>query len=111
MEPAAESQAAAADDPLPELFAANEWKSLSATLRLSPRQAQVARLICLGLSKDQMAKRLRISEPTARLHVKELFRKLRINDRVGVPVRLVVAGRTLGVRRPACGDGRPYPNG
>lgn len=91
------NQSSVLDDPLPELFAADEWKRLAAELRLSPRQAQVARLTCLGLSKEQMANRLRISEPTARLHVKELFRKLRVNDRVGVPVRLVVASRTLGV--------------
>ncbi len=111
MEQAGESQATAPEDPLPELFTPGEWKSLAAKLRFSPRQAQVARLICLGLSKEQMAKRLRISEPTARLHVKELFRKLHVNDRLGVPVRLVVAGRTLGVGCPTCGDLRPYPNG
>jgi DNA-binding NarL/FixJ family response regulator len=91
------NQSSVPDDPLPELFTADEWNRLATELRLSPRQAQVARLICLGLSKEEMATRLRVSEPTARLHVKELFRKLRVNDRVGVPVRLVVAGRVLGV--------------
>ena len=90
-----DNQSSAPDDPLPELFSPGEWRALTSKLRLSPRQAQVARLICLGLSKEQMAARLRVSEPTARLHVKELFLKLRINDRIGVPVRLVVAGRTL----------------
>jgi len=79
---------------LPELFTSDEWKALAAKLRLTPRQSEVARLICLGLSKPQIAKTLQISEATARLHVKELFKRLAINDRVGVPVRLVVASRT-----------------
>lgn len=100
------NQSSGPDDPLPELFGADEWRRLAAELRLSLRQAQVARLICLGLSKEQMAKRLRVSEPTARLHVKKLFRKLRINDRVGVPVRLVVASRTLRIGR----DDRDEPS-
>lgn len=80
---------------LPELFTPNQWQALSARFRLSPRQSEVARLICLGLRKQQMAARLRVSEATARLHVKELFQKLHVNDRVGVPVRFVIASREL----------------
>lgn len=78
---------------LPELFTPEEWIIRIAEFGLSPRQAQVARLLCLGLSKPQMARRLRLSEGAIRMHVKFLFRKLGINDRIGVPVRLITAGQ------------------
>lgn len=92
--------------PLPELFTPEEWKALAAKLRLTPRQTEVARLICLGLSKQQMADKLHVSEGTARLHVKELFKRLEVNDRVGVPIRLVLASRDM-----QSGKAQPYPNG
>lgn len=76
--------------PLPELFTADEWKALGLAFRLSPRQLEVARLICLGVRKQKIAESLKVSEAVIRLHVKELFQKLDVHDRVGVPVRLVV---------------------
>jgi len=85
--------------PLPELFTAGEWKVLAAQVGLSSRQVQVARLICRGLQKEGIAKAIGVSEFTIRMHANALYKRLRVHDRVGVVVRLVLLDRTLGRRK------------
>lgn len=80
---------------LPELFTTRQWKILAGHLGLTPRQAQIARLTCRGLGRSGIGERLEISEHTVRMHNEELYRRLRINDRIGIPVRLVLAAREL----------------
>lgn len=83
------------DVTLPDLFTMAEWRVLARQLGLTIRQAQVARLICRGLSNPEIAHALSISRDTVRLHRRCLFRRLKITDRVGLPVRLVLAAREL----------------
>jgi DNA-binding NarL/FixJ family response regulator len=80
---------------LPELFDDDEWRSLVRSLRLPPRQAQIARLTCRGCSNRQIALRLAISEHTVHTHLQALFGRLEVHERLGVPVRLVLAHREL----------------
>lgn len=68
-------------------------------LRLSPRQADVARFICRGLRKGEIAKELRVTEYTVRMHANALYRRLEVHDRVGVVVKLVLHARRLEGRK------------
>ena len=80
-------------DPLPELFPAQRWKELAAALGLTKRQVQVARLICRGLGNKEIARQLGRSESVVRQHSDGLYKRLRVGNRVGVVVRLVLADR------------------
>ena len=79
--------------PLPDLFSAAEWHKLARRLNLSPRQLQVARLICLGLSNAAIAKASGLAKPTVEMHIRILFKKLAVTSRLGVPVKLVLTSR------------------
>ncbi len=59
-----------------------EWVQVRQTLGLSPRQAEIVRHLLLGESDKQIAKELRISIPTVRTHLRRLFQKFELNDRV-----------------------------
>ena len=87
------------DHRLPDLFTAEEWKVLASRLELTPRQAQIARWVCRGYATAGVAEQLGVSPETVRTHSQALFKKLDIHDRVGVPVRLVLAHRTLRRRK------------
>jgi DNA-binding NarL/FixJ family response regulator len=91
------------DGYLPDLFQEARWRKLAAHFGLSPRHAQIARLLCRGFRKDAIAKNLGVSQSTVRMHAIELFKRLDVHDRIGVPVRLVLADRAFRSRK------RPTP--
>ncbi len=78
---------------LPDLFDEQRWRELAALLRLPRRQQEIARLVCRGCSNRQIALHLSIAPDTVRMHLKALFERLEVHERVGVVVRLVLADR------------------
>lgn len=80
-------------EPLPDLFSEEQWAQVIARLDLTTRQEQVARLICRGLSDERIARELGRSQSDIRGHCERLFRRLGVNSRVGVVVRIVLAER------------------
>jgi len=84
---------------LPDLFTGRQWRTLAKSFGLSTRQMQIARLICQGLTSRELATALRIAPDTVRMHRRVLFEKLGVHDRVGIPVRLVLAERMSAVNR------------
>ena len=54
--------------------------------KLSKREAEVAKLICLGLSNKKIADKLFISEKTVKTHVSNILGKLDIGDRMQLVV-------------------------
>ena len=49
---------------------------------LTKRETEIMHLIAKGCSNKQMAARLFISEETVKMHVKNIFRKLGVNNRI-----------------------------
>lgn len=80
---------------LPELFSDTTWRQLAARARMTPRQLDVARLMCRGLANKQVALWLGLSINTIGMHQRLLFRRLNVHDRVGLVVRFVLAEREL----------------
>lgn len=80
---------------LPEIFGDQRWRELGQHLGLTPRQQQVARLICRGMGRVAIARRLGVSPATVRMHTEAMFKTLGIHDRIGIPVRLILAERDL----------------
>jgi DNA-binding NarL/FixJ family response regulator len=71
-----------------ELFSEEQWSQLKEQLGLPPRQAEIARHIMHGKSDKQIARELGISLPTVRTHMSRLFKKLDLNDRVELILRV-----------------------
>ena len=55
---------------------------------LSPREYQIAQLVASGRSNRQIAERLVISEQTVKNHIQSIFRKLSLNNRVELTIKL-----------------------
>lgn len=77
------------------LLSGAEWRRISESLRLSPRQQQVCRCILEGCSDKQVARKAGIALPTVRTHLHRLFQKLNVPDRTGLVLRLFVEFRAV----------------
>jgi DNA-binding CsgD family transcriptional regulator len=65
------------------------WRSIVGSLRLSDREAQVARLILEDDSRESaMAASLSISPHTVHTHLEQIYRKLRVTSRCQVVSRI-----------------------
>lgn len=49
--------------------------------KLTPRELQMLEKLCQGLSNKEIARALDIQEPTVKLHMKTLYRKIGVNNR------------------------------
>jgi DNA-binding CsgD family transcriptional regulator len=57
------------------------------SIRLTPRQVQLLRLIALGMTNAQIGRRLSIAESTVRKHLEHVFARLRVDNRAAAVVR------------------------
>lgn len=64
-----------------EIFAESEWVELVSELGLSPRQAEIIKLLFSGRSDKQVAMELQIAVATVRTHLSRLFSKFDVQDR------------------------------
>lgn len=68
------------------------WRSLIGPFcrahGLSDRQKQVVDCIAIGRPNEEIARELEVSAPTVRFHLKSIYRRLGVCDRVGVLLAL-----------------------
>lgn len=78
-----------------------DWPRIARDLRLTPREAEVVRLLFEGLTRRQVAGRMRCSLSNVRQHIDRLFEKLQVEERVGLVLRVVRAWLQRPVRESA----------
>lgn len=84
------------DDPE---YVIQHWPFITQYFGLSQRQYEIAQRICRSMSAANIASDLNISSNTVRMHIKALYEKLNVNDRVGVAMRCVGADALIGTER------------
>lgn len=70
------------------LFSPRQWHDIAATLQLSPREDEIVRLLFRDLTENAMSRELGISTHTVHTHMERLFRKLAVQSRTGVLLRV-----------------------
>lgn len=82
-------------------YVIRDWDFIARYFKLSARQCEIAQRICQSMSNDAIAYDLFISSNTVRMHIKALYEKLNVNDRVGVAMRCLGADSQRSGERPA----------
>lgn len=77
------------DRPGQNLISDAEWSAVKSYGRLSMREGQVCRLLFEGHKRDHIAEMLGISPRTVRYHLESLHKKLKVNTRVGLVLRMI----------------------
>lgn len=88
------------------VFVPGEWRSLASCLGLSPRECGIVRAVFDGDSEKRTAERLGLSPHTVHTYLWRIYRKLNVQSREGLLVRVFAEFRTLPKKSPT---GRKRP--
>jgi len=60
----------------------NQWLFICKSFRMSPRELIVAKLVCGGLSNEEIATRLGIKTATIKTHLRNIYRRIRVQRKL-----------------------------
>ena len=78
---------------VPPQFTAEEWSRIVKAMRLSPQQANIVGLIMQGRRDKQIAGELQLSASTVHTHLRTIFVRLDVQDRVELVLRVFATAR------------------
>ena len=71
------------------LLNGRQWLHVQNLYNLTPRERQIAELICQGLRSCNIAKNLRIKQGTVKTHTRNIYRKVRVQSKIAMLLRFV----------------------
>lgn len=72
-----------------------QWLYVQKRYSLTPRERQIAELVCQGLQNGSIARYLRIRPGTVKTHTRNIYRKVRVKSKIGMLLRFVTDAREL----------------
>ena len=79
----------------PEVILLNEkqWSYVQNRYTLTPREREIAELICQGLRNGSIANILSIRTGTVKTHTRNIYRKVHVRSKIGMLLRFVTDTR------------------
>ncbi len=89
------------DLPDVNLIEQKQWHYIQKRYHLSPRELEVAKLVCKGLNNREIARELKIRQETVNTHLRNIFRKARTRNKLTLFLRFIQdANECLGKEAP-----------
>jgi len=66
-----------------------QWDYIQRHFRMSPRELQVARLVCRGFTNADVANKLSVKEGTVKTHLRSIFSKVRARNKISLLLRFI----------------------
>ena len=76
-------------DPSMVLLNKRQWDFIRKRYRITNREMDIAQLVCRGLSNDQIATRLKIKKGTVKTHVRNIYRKTWVNNKIAMLLKFL----------------------
>ncbi len=70
-----------------------QWLFLSRRYELTPREVQIAELVCQGLRHGSIARQLSIQPGTVKTHIRNIYRKVKVKNKMNMLLRFVSEAR------------------
>jgi DNA-binding NarL/FixJ family response regulator len=70
-----------------------QWVYVQNRYNLTPRERQIAELICQGLRNGNIARSLRIRPGTVKTHIRNIYRKVQVKSKIGMLLRFVTEAK------------------
>ena len=72
-----------------------QWLYVQKQYNLTPRECEIAKLICRGLRNGSIAEHLNIKPGTVKTHTQNIYRKVHVKNKISMLLRFLVASREL----------------
>ena len=72
-----------------------QWLYVQKRYSLTPRERQIAELVCQGLQNGSIARYLRIRPGTVKTHTRNIYRKIHVKSKIAMLLRFVTDAREL----------------
>ncbi len=66
-----------------------QWAFLKDRYHMTPRELQVAILVCRGFSNEEIANALNIKHGTIKTHLRNIYRRVRVKSKINLLLKLV----------------------
>ena len=77
------------------LIKPRRWTYLQNRFELTPRERQIAELVCQGLRNDDIASELEITAGTAKTHIRNIYRKVHVKSKISMLLMFIAAADCL----------------
>lgn len=74
---------------------AKQWSYLQRRYDLTPRELQIADLVCRGLRNEHIARDLKIRPGTVKTHVRNIYRKVKVKSKITMLLRFMAETGSL----------------
>ena len=71
------------------VFETKQWEYLRKCWHLTPREIEIAKLVCKGFDNNEVSKKLNIAYNTVRAHLGNIFRKVGVKGKAGIILEFV----------------------
>jgi len=75
------------------LLDSKQWVYVQNRHNLTPREREIAELVCQGLRNGSIAGNLRIRPGTVKTHIRNIYRKVRVKSKIEMILRFVTEAR------------------
>lgn len=75
------------------LLGPQQWSFLQRRYELTARELQIAQLVCQGLRNRRIAESLSIRPATVQVHVRNIYRKVKVRSKISMLLRFVDEAR------------------
>lgn len=89
MKPINGQQARWSENPSHQLMLPELWLQVAEIAELTNRERRVCELLFTGLTREQIARNLKVKPRTVRQHLEHIHTKLNVHNRVGVVLRVI----------------------
>ena len=73
----------------PGLLNDEQWRIVREKYRMTPREIEIAKLICRGLSNEDIANVVQIRYGTVKTHIRNIYRRVHVKSKVAMLLRFI----------------------
>ena len=72
-----------------------QWAYVQNRYHITPRELEIARMVCQGFGNEQIAESLNITHGTVKTHIRNLYHKLRVHNKVSMLLQFLADSRNF----------------